>query len=224
MYNFIALIPARAGSKGIKNKNLKKINNKSLSELAIDVSKKSKIFDKIILSSDSKKVLRLGKKYKIITHLRSKNLSSDKSNILDTILNIKEEFKFKKNFYLFIIEPTSPLRKVSQIKNAHRMILKKKLDSFCTFTESMVSPFRIWKMNNRTLKPLLNKKVWVPRQTYKKHYQTVGNVIALNLTKFNKKNKKILFGKIGYKVLKKIESIDIDSLDDLRIVRKLMKK
>jgi len=224
MYNFIALIPARAGSKGIKNKNLRKINNKSLIELAIDVSKKSKIFDKIILSSDSKKILRLAKKYKIISHLRSKNLSSDKSNILDTILNIKEEFKFKKNFYLFIIEPTSPLRKVSQIKHAHRMILKKKLDSFCTFTESMVSPFRIWKINDRTLKPLFNKKIWVPRQTYKKHYQTVGNVIALNLTKFNKKNKKILFGKIGYKVLKKTESIDVDSLDDLRIVRKLMIK
>jgi CMP-N,N'-diacetyllegionaminic acid synthase len=224
MYSFIALIPARAGSKGIKNKNLKKINNKSLTELAIDITKKSKIFDKIILSSDSKKILRLSSKYKIISHLRSKNLSSDKSNILDTILNIKEEFGFKKNFFLFIIEPTSPLRKVSQIKQAHRMIVKKKLDSFCTFTESMVSPFRIWKMKNKKLKPLLDKKVWVPRQTYKKHYQAVGNIIALNLTKFNKKNKKILFGKIGYKILKKIESIDIDSPDDLRIVRKLMKK
>ena len=55
----------------------------------------------------------------------------------------------------------------------------------------MVSPFRIWKMENRILKPLLNKRVWVPRQTYKKHYQAVGNIIALNLTKFNKKNKKI---------------------------------
>ena len=224
MYSFVALIPARAGSKGIKNKNLKKINNKSLTELAIDVAKKSKIFDKIILSSDSKKILRLAIKNKIISHLRSKNLSSDKSNILDTILNIKEKFQFKKNFYLFILEPTSPLRKVSQIKQANRMILKKKLDSFCTFTESMVSPFRIWKMENRILKPLLNKRVWVPRQTYKKHYQAVGNIIALNLTKFNKKNKKILFGKIGYKILKKIESIDIDSLDDLRIVRKLIKK
>ena len=127
MYSFVALIPARAGSKGIKNKNLKKINNKSLTELAIDVAKKSKIFDKIILSSDSKKILRLAIKNKIISHLRSKNLSSDKSNILDTILNIKEKFQFKKNFYLFILEPTSPLRKVSQIKQAHRMILKKKI-------------------------------------------------------------------------------------------------
>ena len=60
--NLIAFIPARKGSKSIKNKNLKLINKKSLVEITIDQALKSKIFKKIILSSDSNKILDIGKK------------------------------------------------------------------------------------------------------------------------------------------------------------------
>ena len=62
MFKFVALIPARGGSKGIKNKNLKKINGLSLTDLAIKIAKKSKIFSKIILSTDNKSILNSGKK------------------------------------------------------------------------------------------------------------------------------------------------------------------
>ena len=64
MNNLIAFIPARKGSKSIKNKNLKLINKKSLVELTIDQAIKSKIFKRVILSSDSKKILEIGKKKK----------------------------------------------------------------------------------------------------------------------------------------------------------------
>ena len=62
--NLIAFIPARKGSKSIKNKNLKLINKKSLVEITIDQAIKSKIFKRVILSSDSKKILEIGKKKK----------------------------------------------------------------------------------------------------------------------------------------------------------------
>ena len=64
MNNLIAFIPARKGSKSIKNKNLKLINKKSLVEITIDQAIKSKIFKRVILSSDSKKILEIGKKKK----------------------------------------------------------------------------------------------------------------------------------------------------------------
>jgi len=60
--NVLAIIPARSGSKGIKNKNIKKINNITLIERAYIVAKKSKIFDKIIISTDSPKYQNLMKK------------------------------------------------------------------------------------------------------------------------------------------------------------------
>ena len=60
--NTICIIPARKNSVRIKNKNLLKISNKSLVEICINVAKKSKLFKEIILSSDSKKILKIGKK------------------------------------------------------------------------------------------------------------------------------------------------------------------
>ena len=61
---FIALIPARRGSKGLKNKNLLKISNKTLVEIAIDNALSSKLISKVYLTSDSRKILDIGNKKK----------------------------------------------------------------------------------------------------------------------------------------------------------------
>ena len=222
MIKFIALIPARGGSKGIKNKNLVKINNKSLVDRAIDFAIDSKIFTKIILSSDKEKILNRGKLKKIVIHKRSKKLSSDNAVLNDTILEIKSTYDLKKKYILIILEPTSPLRNKDDLNVAKNKILKNKLDSYCTFAESFISPYRIWDISNHHLKPFLfNRNSWAPRQKFKKYYQPVGNIIAINLEKFNK-SKKILFGKTGFSIVPKKRAFDIDSLEDLEIVRKIL--
>ena len=66
----IAFIPARGGSKSIKNKNLKKLGKKNLVEIAINQALKSKLFSKIVLSSDNNSILKVGKKYKNIERFR----------------------------------------------------------------------------------------------------------------------------------------------------------
>ena len=86
----------------------------------------------------------------------------------------------------------------------------------------MVSPYRVWELKKK-IRPLNKKKnIWLQRKAFKTYYQAVGNVIAFNLDKYKPK-KGILFGKIGYIILDKINSIDIDSTDDLNIVRKIFK-
>ena len=62
---FVAIIPARKGSKGIKNKNFKKFNNKPLIYWTLRAAKKSKFIDKIIVSTDSKKIQFYAKKTSI---------------------------------------------------------------------------------------------------------------------------------------------------------------
>lgn len=223
MKKFVALIPARSGSKGIKNKNLKKINNLSLIQIAINVAKNSNIFERIILSSDSSKILKYADSNKIIKHKRLRRHARDKSNISETIIDIKNKFNLKKNYYLFILEPTSPLRTKNQIRKAHKLIMKYNYDSFLSFTEAMISPYRVWKLRGKNLKPFMNiNNIWLPRQSFETYYQAVGNVVAINLEKYNSK-KEILFGKKGHIILNKIKSIDIDTLDDLKIVRKVLK-
>ncbi len=223
MKKFVALIPARSGSKGIKNKNLKKINNLNLVQIAINVAINSNIFEKIILSSDSNKILKYADGNKIIKHKRLKRHASDKSNISETIIDIKNKFNLKNNYYLFILEPTSPLRTKDQIRKAYKLIKKYNFDSFCTFTEAMISPYRVWKLKGKNLKPFMNiNNIWIPRQNFETYYQAVGNIIAINLQKYNSK-KGILFGKRGHMILNKIKSLDVDILDDLKIVRKVLK-
>tara|TARA_B100001093_G_C26664571_1_gene943420 strand:+ start:132 stop:797 length:666 start_codon:yes stop_codon:yes gene_type:complete len=221
MFKFVALIPARKGSKGIKNKNLKKINGYSLVELAVRVAIKSKIFNKIILSTDSNTIIKSVSKYGIITHKRSKVLSKDKSHISKTIKVIKKKFELNKNYYLIILEPTSPLRIVSDIKKAHKEIIKNKYDSICTFTEAFTIPYRSWTLDKKEMKPFLlnNKNIWVNRQQFGKFYQAIGHVVGVNLNKY-KYN--ILFGNKGYLLIDKSRAIDIDDIEDLKIVKKII--
>lgn len=91
-----ALITARGGSKGIKNKNLKKIGNMSLIERSIKITKDSKVFDKIFCTSDSEKILSISKKNKIIAINRPKRISHDKSLSTDAIIHFYNFLKKKK--------------------------------------------------------------------------------------------------------------------------------
>ena len=70
----LCLIPARGGSKGIINKNLKKIKNKSLVKISIDFAKSLRYVDKIVVSSDETKILKEAKLSKVNLHKRSKKL------------------------------------------------------------------------------------------------------------------------------------------------------
>lgn len=224
MKKFVALIPARGGSKGIKNKNLVKINNKPIVDIALDFAISSNIFSKIILSSDNKKILNRAKNKQITLHKRSKKLSTDHSLLNDTILDIISVYNLKKDYILIILEPTSPLRNLTDIKVAKNKIIRNNLDSYCTFAESFISPYRIWDISKSDIKPfIINENSWGPRQNFKQYYQPIGNIIAINLENFSKK-KKILFGKMGYSIVPKKRAIDIDSTDDLEIVRKIMRK
>ena len=215
----VALIPARGGSKGIVKKNLKKINGETLVGLAINCAKSSKIFDKVILSSDSQSILNIGKKKNITTHMRSRNLSSDNSNIYYTAKKIINDFRLENFKYMFILEPTSPLRQIKDIKRAHYLLKKKKFDSICSISEAHLNPLRAWRIIKNNLRPfILSKLNYCPRQQLPKSYQIVGNVIAFDITKMIKQ-KKIVFKKIGFFKVPKERSVDIDDFFSLKIVK-----
>jgi len=108
----VAILPARIGSKRLKFKNLKLLGNKYLFQWSLDVIKKINIFSKIIVTSDSNKILKIISGDKIEKVLRPKKLSSDNANLVDVSLHIYELFK-KKNFTIddiVLIQPTSPFR------------------------------------------------------------------------------------------------------------------
>ena len=120
--NFLALIPARKGSKRIKGKNLVKLAGKPLIQYTIESSKNSKRVDKILLSSNDPKILKLGKKFSLNYILkRPEKNSKDRSSMEDvvmqtlkylkkykiTINNIDKNIRVFRLFFL-ALSPTKP--------------------------------------------------------------------------------------------------------------------
>ena len=124
----LSIIPARSGSKGIKNKNMIKFLGQPLIKRTIDLSKKLP-YTTTFVSTDSIKILRYAKKNNVkFDYLRPKKLSKDNSNIIDAISHALEWFLNKNIYfdYLLLLQPTSPLRDLSEIKKIIRLTKKKK--------------------------------------------------------------------------------------------------
>ncbi|OUU23877.1 MAG: hypothetical protein CBB97_12620 [Candidatus Endolissoclinum sp. TMED37] len=218
-YN-VAIIPAREGSKGIKGKNFKKINNKPLITWTIEFLKKLKFINLIIISSDSLKIKKIVKTDKKVIFLkRPKKISSDDSPTEDCIIHVLKNFKEIKIDNIFLFEPTSPLRKLSTVKDCYKTYLTKKLDSLFTVSASNKLFGRI--SNHKFEK--INKNEKTRRQDRKSIYYETGVVYIFKPLLFLKE-KKIVTKKSYPFVVEEIEGFDINTLTDFKIVECMMKK
>jgi len=225
-----ALIPARSGSKRIKNKNLKKINNLSLVARATINCCKSKKIKRIFLSTDSIKISREGKKYGAeVPFLRSKKNSNDKSNDFDVIreflikINILEK---KIPIHLIYIRPTTPIREIKIINKAIKQFKSlKNYDSLISVHEMNEPVHKKFFIKGKKLKPILKSMTLDqannPRQDFAKSYTANGYLDIIN-TK-NIIFKKNYLGKSSFPFVTK-NSIDIDDKLDLEIVKLLINK
>ena len=119
----IAIIPARSGSKGLKDKNIIELNGKPLMAYTIEAALKSKCFDTVMVSTDSRKYAKIAEEYGAeVPFLRSKENSSDGSSPWDVMEEVLNEYKkLGKEFDTFcLLQPTSPLRDEKDIKKAYK--------------------------------------------------------------------------------------------------------
>ena len=214
---YYAIIPARGGSTGIKNKNLKIIGGKTLVSLASNFALNFKFFNKVILSSDSKKILSNVNHKKIIKDKRPKRYSGKFSQTVDTIRYLSKRFGFNQGDIIFLFEPTSPLRNKQDVLKAKKIIDKKNEKSVCSFCETWTHPFRTWKKNKNKMQFFLkNKQTLLPRQTHLKAYCATGHVIAF---KYSKNLTKLINNNTSFIMIDKFRSLDIDDPSDLKIVK-----
>ena len=139
----LCLICVRSGSKGLPNKNIKKINGKTLLEITIDLAKKLNFIKKIVISTDSKKYANISKKKGVsVPFLRPKSLSRDKTNEWDVwkhaIKNVEKIFSFED---VIILPVVSPLRTKDDINNIIKKYKQNKKKAVITITESTRNPY-----------------------------------------------------------------------------------
>ena len=226
MKNIIAIIPARSGSKGVKHKNLKYLGNKPLIGWAIHHCIKSNLFSRIYLSTDSKKYAKIAKTFgKVEIILRPKKISSSRSTDYEMIVHAMKNINIPFDFIAHI-RPTSPLRKISQMRKAMKEFTKSNYSSLRSVHEMSETAYKTFEIKNGMLEPLKNLNsslddLNMPRQSFNKTYLPNG-IIDIYRKKFILKNK-LLIGKKSKAFITPF-SQEIDTKDDLKYLKKIWKK
>ena len=229
----LAVIPARGGSKDIKNKNLLKINNKTLIRIAISTAKKSKYITKIVLTSDSDKILREGKKSGCSYCIkRPKELATDKASIFKTIKHAVQWFNKTKDWrpdIISIILPTTPLRPLWHIDKCLNKIINLKLESIMTIKKPEYPPYWMLKKTKKNnLRNLVkNGNRFLRRQETPEVYQPAGTMWAFRteiLEKLIKSNKILPTKNTQGVIVAQNDSINIDEYRHYVLAKTLSKK
>lgn len=218
-----SIILARGGSKGIKNKNLMLFEKRPLIYWSIIKSLNSKKINYTWVSSDSKKILKVAKKYGAKTILRPKIYSDDFSSSESAWKHAINYISKKKIVIDTVvgIQPTSPIRNNQDFDNALKIFKNEKLDSL--FSANKTNDTNIWHYKKKKLISNYNYKKRKMRQQINKSFLENGSFYIFDKKKFLQNNCR-LFGKIGIYLMKKINSFQIDDFEDIEIVKIIFKK
>jgi CMP-N-acetylneuraminic acid synthetase len=200
----IAIIPARGGSKGLKDKNIKIIKGKPLIYWSIKAAKESKLIDSCYVSTDSKKIKKISQKYNCQVIDRPKNIAHDNSKTIDVLKHAAKKINATK---IVLLQPTSPLRPKNLVDKCLKVYLKSKKKSLATGRYLHIFPWG--KYNN------------LGRQKLKEWFWDDGLLYILDVKDINK-NIWASKHKICFEVSKKFNLIEIDDQVDFEIIKKLI--
>ncbi|WP_026672362.1 acylneuraminate cytidylyltransferase family protein [Alkalihalobacterium bogoriense] len=224
----LAIIPARSGSKGLKDKNIKLLNGKPLLSYTVEAARKSDIFDEIIVSTDSIEYANIAKKWGAnVPFFRREELSSDTASSWDVVKEVIKEYKeLGKEFStVALLQPTSPLRDSNDIVKGFQMMKRKNVKAVVSVCEVEHSPLwcntlpEDYSMANFLDESILNSN----RQGLPTYYRING---ALYIVKtdylFSVEN--IYKHSCSAIIMSKEHSIDIDDDYDFLIAEALLSK
>jgi pseudaminic acid cytidylyltransferase len=220
----ICIIPARSGSKRIKNKNIKIIENNPMISYVIKLAVSSNLFSKVIVSTDSKRIKKISEKYGAeVPFLRSKKLSNDYTTTKDVIIDCIKKIGSQKTKFHFCIYPTAILLSKKDLNNAFLKIKKKGFDFLVATTEYEFSPLRAYKVYKNDTVNFIYKKYEKKRsQDLPKLIHDSGSFYIYKTSKLLNE-KKNLPKKTTYFMLDRLKCVDVNYEQDLKFLKFLKK-
>ncbi|MCC8421892.1 cytidylyltransferase domain-containing protein, partial [Photorhabdus thracensis] len=208
MQKKIAIIPARSGSKGLRNKNILMLLDKPLIAYTIEAAINSAIFDRVIVSTDSYEYKDIAEKYGAEVIIRSEELSSDTATtymVIEDVLSKINDFD-----YFVLLQPTSPFRNDTHIKEAINFFENNQKANFLvSVKESEKSSDLIKPIDNDLSLKFFESDYSNYRRQNRKEYTPNGAIFIAN--KSNYLEKKQFFGKDSFAyIMSKKDSVDID--------------
>ena len=223
--DIMAIIPARGNSKGIPRKNMYLLNGKPLLYWTIKVACEANIFSKIIVSSEDKEILTYAKECNVFAFQRPSNLSQDHIASSDVVCDVLKRLKNDNlTKYFMLLQPTSPLRTSEHIKDAYKQFLNNKAKSLISGYVPSKHPLKSFLLNQKgyldSIVPGISP--CIARQTLQPAFYQNG-AIYINDTEEFLKTKSILTDSAMPYYMRIENSIDIDTIDDMKNVEKIMK-
>lgn len=219
---FLAIIPARGGSKRLPRKNVLDLCGKPLISYTIEAALKSKYIDKVIVSSDDEEILNISKKFGADIIKRPINLANDTATTFDAIKHTIDNVD--RYDYLILLQPTSPLRNEKHIDEAIELLEIKNANAIISVCEMVHSP--LWSntlpkdgnMSNFLKDEILNKR----SQDLEKYYRLNGAIYICKTEKLLENKGFFLKDNIFAYKMNKENSIDIDDKIDFIIAKNII--
>lgn len=223
----LAIVPARAGSKRLPQKNIKLFDGLPLIAHTFEAIKKSKYISTTVTTSDCPEVLKISSQYSNTFSLdRPDALASDKASMVDVLLHAADYAKQLGTFdVVCVLQPTSPLRTTQDIDNAIELYMEKKAKGVVSLAKCQHSPLWATSLDTHTdfqqfIKGLTNTR----SQDLKEFYQLNGAIYLVDNNTLLSSKKLFLDNDYYPFVMSSENSIDIDSLLDFKLAEIMFKE
>lgn len=223
MENILVVIPARGGSKGLPGKNIKNLCGKPLIAYSIDVARAITSDENICVSTDDQRIIDAVENYGLkVPFVRPAEFATDTATTNDVLLHAVAFFEKQGKTYdkLLLLQPTSPLRKIEEVKEAIELY-RNDIDMVVSVTKSH-APSVLCNDNEEGFVELIYNKKADSRQALTTFYEFNGAIYIINIKALKEKGLGYFNKRIKY-VMPKESSVDIDDIYDFMLIESIIK-
>jgi CMP-N,N'-diacetyllegionaminic acid synthase len=217
----LAIIPARGGSIGIPKKNLTQLGDVPLIAYSITSALQSSMIDRVVVSTDSDEIAEIAILWGAEVINRPANISGPESTTEATLLHVLDTLAFAEYIpsHSILLQPTSPFRIPGSIDEAFSNLIDHNFDSLLSVEPSHLS---LWENGPSTAKANYDFEDRAMRQeVMDRQFRENGSIYAFSTELLRDKNNR-LGGRIGLHISTGIESLEIDTMFDLWMCRKVL--
>lgn len=216
----IAIITARSGSKGLRDKNIRKLCGKPLLAYSVECALQSGCFDRVFVSTDSLEYAAIAEKFGAdASFLRSEETSGDTAGSWDVVREVIYKFEERGEYFdrIMLLQPTSPLRTVSDIRNSFALMEEKGANSIVSVCEMEHSPLWSNTLGEDLCMDNFRRENYcdVRRQDLPKYYRLNGAVYLVNRAELDQPQ--MLRHKSYAYIMPAERSVDVDTEFDFKI-------
>lgn len=223
----IAIIPARSGSKGLKDKNIRLLNGKPLIAYTIEAAIKSGEFDEVMVSTDSERYAEISKQYgAAVPFLRSEENAADSAGSWDVVDEVLQKYEEAGRVFdtVCLLQPTSPLRSGDDIREAYALFREKADFAVVSVCEAEHSPLWCGQLpENKEFVGFIDESAMKQRQAGGRFYRLNGALYIVSCKRLKESRYLYQKGSFAY-VMSQSRSVDIDTELDFRFAELLMQE